>query len=70
MKVNLWIVAAALLALIQLALIGAKVAGPLHLAWGWVLAPIWLPVVAFFVVALIIIALIGGSSSSGDNPFR
>jgi hypothetical protein len=64
------IAAAVLLGAGQLALIAGKLLGHIHWTWLWVMAPLWLPVLAAVALIVIVVALFAGSASSGENPFR
>jgi uncharacterized membrane protein len=58
------------LALVQVALIAAKLTGGTHWSWLSVLTPLWLPIVAAIVIAIIAIALFSGASGRGENLFQ
>jgi uncharacterized membrane protein len=58
------------LALIQVALIAAKLTGGTHWSWLSVLTPLWLPIVAVIVIALVAVVLFAGASDRWGNPFQ
>ena len=65
-----WIALAVAFALLQLALIAAKLMGYIAASWGWVFTPLWLPLVCAVVVAFVGIALFANATSNGGNPFQ
>lgn len=44
--------------LLTVAFIGLKIVGKIDWSWWWVLSPLWIPIGAFFLIALIWFILI------------